>query len=288
MSYSENLIQKINDELHALFVGKEPKVLYEAMSYSTLAGGKRIRPVLLLAACECAGGNVRNAMAFAIAVELIHTYSLIHDDLPAMDDDILRRGKPTNHVVFGEAMAILAGDGLLNMAYELMSSACAENVEMKYIYAMKEIAEAAGSRGMVGGQVVDIVSEGAEMHEDVLDYIHNHKTASMISASLAAGAMLGGADEKDVEKFRRVGKLIGFAFQVKDDILDYTGDENTVGKSLGSDERNKKMTYVSIHGLDKAVVDFEKDMKDALAILKGIEGSENLVEVVNGMLHRDK
>ena len=288
MSYSENLIQRINAELSALFAGKEPKVLYEAMAYSALAGGKRTRPVLLLAVCECMGGNVDRAMPFAMAVELIHTYSLIHDDLPAMDNDALRRGKPTNHVVFGEAMAILAGDGLLNMAYELMSDACAAAVEMKYILAMKEIAAAAGAKGMVGGQAVDIISEGTEILEHILEYIHNHKTASMISAALTAGAILGGADEKNVEKFRRVGKLIGFAFQVKDDILDYTGDENTVGKSLRSDEKNRKTTYVSMHGLDRAASDFEKDMSDAVAILKSIDGSDNLIEIVGSMVHRDK
>ncbi|MCL2874492.1 MAG: polyprenyl synthetase family protein [Defluviitaleaceae bacterium] len=288
MDYFESVVQNLDNEFNKLFRGKEPKNLYEAMSYSVLAGGKRLRPVLLIAACECFGGDINYAMPFAVAVELIHTYSLIHDDLPAMDNDDLRRGKPTNHIVYGEAMAILAGDGLLNMAYEIMSHFCAENDEIKYVNAMKEIAAAAGANGMVGGQAVDILSEGIEISGDVLEYIHKHKTASMICASLAAGAIVGGADPGDVERFRKVGNLIGFAFQVQDDILDYKGDEIKVGKSLGGDERNKKTTYISLHGIDKATADFEKDFNCAIEILRKVKNTENLIEIVKNVLHRDK
>lgn len=277
-----------NDELNSLFANKEPRKLYDAMAYSALLGGKRLRPMLLLAACNCFGGEIKHAMPFALAIELIHTYSLIHDDLPAMDDDDLRRGRQTNHIVYGEAMAILAGDGLLNMAYELMSNSCADNFDKKNALAMKEISISAGAKGMVGGQAVDILSEGSEVSESTLRYIHEHKTASLICASLTAGATIGGACDTDIEKFRNAGKFIGFAFQVQDDILDYEGDEKTLGKPIRSDERNKKATYISMHGIEKSTADFKHDLNEAITVLESVKNTENLIQIVKNILHRDK
>lgn len=253
----KNRIHKINKGLESYLKPEYPETLYESMLYSLMAGGKRLRPLLLLGACEAEGGNWEDAMPFACALEMIHTYSLIHDDLPAMDNDDFRRGKPTNHKIYGDAMAILAGDGLLNKAYEIMSAECGKNINEKKIRAMSILAEAAGTRGMVGGQAADLLQEKNEKGSlEVLEYIHAHKTAALLSASVEAGAVLGGADESKQKQYRLAGSKLGMAFQMKDDILNVIGTPEILGKPVNSDEKKRKLTYVSYHGLDKAEYDF--------------------------------
>lgn len=228
------------------------KTVFQAADYSLKAGGKRLRPVLLLEACRLFGGTSEQAMPFACALEMIHTYSLIHDDLPAMDDDDYRRGKPTNHVVYGEGMAILAGDALLNFAYELMirETLQAGAMQDRYLRAMGEIAAAAGPFGMIGGQTVDLESENQAVPLETVDFIHAHKTGALITASLTAGAIIGGAGETELDRIRHYGRNIGLAFQIIDDILDITGDQEKLGKDIGSDQEKQKSTYPSILGLE--------------------------------------
>jgi geranylgeranyl diphosphate synthase type II len=228
--------------------------LTKAMKYSVFAGGKRLRPVLCMAGAECVGGSVTDVLPVACALELIHTYSLIHDDLPVMDDDDLRRGKLANHKVFGEAMAILAGDGLLTEAFNLMVTAeLAEKVSPHVILkVVRLIAEAAGYRGMVGGQVVDIQSEGKSVDFPTVEFIHAHKTGALITASVSSGAILGGGDEIQIEAVTSYGQKIGLAFQISDDILDIDGDTQAMGKRHGADKQKRKITYPSVVGVKKA------------------------------------
>lgn len=223
------------------------------MNYSLSAGGKRLRPILTLEACKIVGGNEDEAIPFAIAIEMIHTYSLIHDDLPALDNDDLRRGRPTNHKVYGEAMGILAGDALLNYAFEVMlaGSINKENPE-KYLKAINEIAKGAGIYGMIGGQVVDVESENKQIEKEKLDYIHMNKTAAMMVGCMRAGATIGGANSEQMEEITKYAKNIGLSFQIVDDILDIVGDEAKLGKKVGSDIENHKSTYPSLLGLDKS------------------------------------
>ena len=229
------------------------KTVIEAMNYSLSAGGKRLRPILTLEACKIVGGNEDEAIPFAIAIEMIHTYSLIHDDLPALDNDDLRRGRPTNHKVYGEAMGILAGDALLNYAFEVMlaGSINKENPE-KYLKAINEIAKGAGIYGMIGGQVVDVESENKQIEKEKLDYIHMNKTAAMMVGCMRAGATIGGANSEQMEEITKYAKNIGLSFQIVDDILDIEGDEKLLGKKVGSDIENHKSTYPSLLGLDKS------------------------------------
>ncbi|HBG5343863.1 TPA: polyprenyl synthetase family protein [Clostridioides difficile] len=229
------------------------KTVIEAMNYSLSAGGKRLRPLLTLEACKIVGGNEEDAIPFAVAIEMIHTYSLIHDDLPALDNDDLRRGRPTNHKVYGEAMAILAGDALLNYAFEVMlaGSVNKENPE-KYLKAINEIAKGAGIYGMIGGQVVDVESENKQIEKEKLDYIHMNKTAAMMVGCMRAGATIGGANSEQMEEITKYAKNIGLSFQIVDDILDIVGDETKLGKKVGSDIENHKSTYPSLLGLDKS------------------------------------
>jgi len=231
-----------------------PERLHESMRYSVFAGGKRIRPVLMMAACRAVGGNEDHVLPFAAAMEMIHTYSLIHDDLPAMDDDDFRRGRPTNHRVFGEAMAILAGDALLTEAFSLLSSQDLEadidsTTRLRIIHI---ISKAAGSRGMVGGQVVDMESEGKDFDLPTLEYIHTHKTGALILASIQTGALVGQASEAELASLSRYGEATGLAFQIADDILDIVGDQKTLGKDVGSDEGRGKATYPALFGLEEA------------------------------------
>ena len=229
------------------------KTVIEAMNYSLSAGGKRLRPILTLEACKIVGGNEDEAIPFALAIEMIHTYSLIHDDLPALDNDDLRRGRPTNHKVYGEAMGILAGDALLNYAFEVMlaGSINKENPE-KYLKAINEIAKGAGIYGMIGGQVVDVESENKQIEKEKLDYIHMNKTAAMMVGCMRAGATIGGANSEQMEEITKYAKNIGLSFQIVDDILDIVGDEAKLGKKVGSDIENHKSTYPSLLGLDKS------------------------------------
>jgi geranylgeranyl diphosphate synthase, type II len=227
-----------------------PANIHRAMRYSVLAPGKRLRPILVIAGAEAIGGRADRVLDTACALELIHAYSLIHDDLPAMDDDDYRRGRLTNHKVFGEAMAILAGDALLTLAFRLIALEAARVVSPAAVGAVvAEVAEAAGTAGMVGGQVVDIESEGKTISPEMLDYIHLHKTAALIRVALRVGAMLGGGRSEQVEVIGQAGHALGLAFQIVDDILDVEGSLAELGKTAGSDERKQKATYPSLHGL---------------------------------------
>lgn len=229
-----------------------PPVIYDAMGYSLMAGGKRLRPIMVLAACEAVGGKKEEALPFACALEMIHTYSLIHDDLPAMDNDDYRRGRLTNHKVYGEDMAILAGDGLLHHAMETMAAACEENPSAKTAGAMRAIAHGAGIFGMLVGQAVDVYFDGKPLDEKTLDFIHLHKTAAMIRGALEAGAILGGADRETAAQFALAGEKIGVAFQIVDDILDVTSTMEELGKPIHSDEKNQKTTYVTLYGIERS------------------------------------
>lgn len=227
--------------------------IFDSMNYSLKAGGKRLRPILTLEACKLVGGNEKDAYPFAVAIEMIHTYSLIHDDLPALDNDDLRRGRKTNHKVYGEAMAILAGDGLLNYAYEIMlRESLSKGEPEKYLKAINEIAKASGIYGMIGGQVVDIESEGKSIDMEKLDFIHMNKTAAIIIGCMRAGAIIGGASEEELENVTKYAKNIGLSFQIVDDILDIVGDEAKLGKKVGSDIDNEKSTYPSLIGIEKS------------------------------------
>lgn len=272
MDFEASLKEKlklIDNELKKYLKPAYPKTIYDAMNYSMFAGGKRVRAVLTLAACKAVSNECHAALPFACAMEMIHTYSLIHDDLPAMDDDDYRRGHPTNHKVFGEAMAILAGDALLNRAYEVIAEHVLANPDKANIKAMKTIAHAAGVNGMVGGQVADIESENKIIDSDTLLYIHKNKTAALIEASLLSGGLAGGANEEQLNSLSQIGQKMGLAFQIKDDILDVTGDSNLLGKPVNSDEKNNKSTYVSLHSLEMAETVFYKLSKEALSLTGG-------------------
>jgi len=231
-----------------------PFSLHQAMRYSIFAGGKRLRPILMIAASEAVGGTAQQVMHAACAMEMIHTYSLVHDDLPAMDDDDFRRGRPTNHKVYGEATAILAGDALLTEAFRLLADAKV-NLSIPPATTLKVIelvARYSGSQGMVGGQVVDMESEGKEVDFPTLEYIHTHKTGGLILASVQVGALLGGGDEEQVAALTRYGGAAGLAFQIADDILDVVGDQAELGKDVGSDQARGKATYPALLGLAEA------------------------------------
>ncbi len=253
--------------------GEEASALAEAMKYSLEVGGKRLRPALLLASCEFAGGSIEEALPYALALEYIHTYSLIHDDLPAMDNDDLRRGKPTNHKVFGEAMAILAGDGLLSTAAETVTGCPLEYyddpVKMKnHVRAAHEIMSRAGARGMIAGQTADIKGESLEPTAELIRFIELHKTADLITAPVRAGLMLAGADDDMLEKFTVYAIDIGVAFQILDDILDIEGDQALLGKTLGKDAEQGKCNYAFVHGIESAKAELHRltsEAKDALA-----------------------
>jgi len=228
-----------------------PPTLHRAMRYSVQAGGKRLRPILVIAGAEAVGGGAAQVMETACALELIHTYSLIHDDLPAMDNDDYRRGRLTNHKVFGEAIAILAGDALLTLAFKLIALNGARTGDARIIAALvTDIADAAGTDGMVGGQVVDIQSEGKAVSAETLDYIHTHKTAALIRASLCAGALLAGATPAQSAAITASGEALGLAFQIVDDILDVEGSTEELGKTAGKDAQQQKATYPAYHGLE--------------------------------------
>lgn len=258
MNFKEELKNRVAN-IEDLLNGYMPKVegyqktIFDSMNYSLKAGGKRLRPILTLEACKLVGGNEKDAYPFAVAIEMIHTYSLIHDDLPALDNDDLRRGRKTNHKVYGEAMAILAGDGLLNYAYEIMlRESLSKGESEKYLKAINEIAKASGIYGMIGGQVVDIESEGKSIDMEKLDFIHMNKTAAIIIGCMRAGAIIGGASEEELENVTKYAKNIGLSFQIVDDILDIVGDEAKLGKKVGSDIDNEKSTYPSLIGLEKS------------------------------------
>ncbi len=250
-----------------------PATIHRAVRYSLFAGGKRIRPALVIASGEALGGARADLMPLACAVEMIHTYSLIHDDLPAMDDDDLRRGKPTSHKVFGEAIAILAGDALLTRAFHLLAEVPGGGDEARLrrrVRATAILGEACGTTGLIGGQVMDLESEGRPIDAADLERLHRAKTGALLSACVRGGAILGGADEAGLERLSRYASAIGLAFQVVDDVLDATEDAEHLGKTAGKDEAAKKATYVSVHGLEAArrlAGSLRQEALDALAPL---------------------
>lgn len=251
----------------------EPAVIHRAMRYSVFGGGKRLRPVLVLAAAEAVGGAPEPFLPVAAALELIHTYSLIHDDLPAMDDDDFRRGRPTSHRVFGEAVAILAGDALLTEAFGLLTAPdCVNRRDPKRLLTViQEIAAAAGSRGMVGGQTLDILSEGQAVDGAHLESVHRHKTGALIRASLRAGALLAGASPAELEAITAYGEAVGLAFQIADDILNVEGEAAMTGKAVGSDAAKGKATYPSVHGLKEAKARAAALVAEALKALEPLD-----------------
>ena len=245
----ENALRKLMPEPSGL-----AGTVVEAMNYTLFSGGKRIRPILCIAGAEAVEGNADNVLPVACALELIHSYSLIHDDLPAMDNDDFRRGEPTNHKVFGEAMALLAGDGLLTMAFNIMARFGVEKDigKAELLRVIDMIAYASGCQGMVGGQAVDISYEGKDPNTHVVEYIHTHKTAALIASSVTAGVILGGGNEEEIDSINRYGQRIGLAFQIADDILNIEGKRNVIGKEVGSDAARGKITYPYVFGIDES------------------------------------
>ena len=272
----------------------ESKTVLEAMNYSVRAGGKRLRPVMLIEVCRIFGKGTMKALPFAVALEMIHTYSLVHDDLPAMDNDELRRGMPTTHKKYGVAMGILAGDGLLNLAYEIMADAMVSIPDRDMrgaVRAYSIIAHAAGVFGMVGGQCADVESEknGVPMTSARLDYTYHNKTGALLAAALGAGAALADAPGEHIEALRKAGYALGDAFQIRDDILDEIGNENILGKPIGSDEKNEKTTYVSLYGMDAAKEKVKVRTDEAIAYIKDLPvETEFLLELFHSLVAREK
>ena len=249
-AYLELARDRVEIALDASMGPERPESLRDAMRYSLLAGGKRLRPILCLAACELVGGSSERAMPTAVALEMIHTMSLIHDDLPAMDNDDLRRGRPTNHKVYGDAMAILAGDAMLSRAFEMVAVRSANVPADRLLRVVGELALVSGAPGLVGGQVVDLESEGKAVDLQTLEYIHLHKTAALLRACVVTGALIGGASDDQLEAMRTYANGIGLAFQIIDDILDVTASSEVLGKTAGKDLLADKTTYPKLLGLD--------------------------------------
>ena len=268
------------------------KTIVDAMSYSVLAGGKRLRPMLMEASYQMFGGAGEALDAFMAAIEMIHTYSLVHDDLPAMDNDLYRRGKKTTHAVYGEAMGVLAGDALLNFAFETVADAVVRSAsDMRVTKAFAVLAKKAGIYGMIGGQVVDVESEkkGQQIDRDWLDFIYRLKTGALIEASLMIGAILAGASEEEVLLMEEAGTKLGLAFQIQDDILDVTSSLEVLGKPIGSDARNEKATYVAFEGLEKAGEEVERLSREAVAILDGFKREHTFLrELFMYLIHRER
>ncbi|XP_058072590.1 geranylgeranyl pyrophosphate synthase, chloroplastic-like [Magnolia sinica] len=290
--FKSYMLQKgssVNQALDRAISLREPETIHEAMRYSLLAGGKRVRPVLCIAACELVGGDEITAMPSACAIEMIHTMSLIHDDLPCMDNDDLRRGKPTNHKVFGEGVAVLAGDALLAFAFEHMAEATVGASPGQVIRAIAELAKAIGSEGLVAGQVVDISSTGVQdVGLEQLEFIHLHKTAALLEGAVVIGAILGGGSDKEVEKLRKFAQCIGLLFQVVDDILDVTKSSQELGKTAGKDLVADKVTYPKLLGLEKSREFAEKLNREAQDQLLGFnpEKAAPLISLANYIAYR--
>lgn len=303
MSFKEELGKRSKEAEEVLksFLPEEKgfqKKIFEAVNYAAMAGGKRLRPVFMMASCEMFQKNEKLIKPFMAAIEMIHTYSLVHDDLPAMDDDDYRRGRKTTHLVFGEAFGILAGDALLNLAYETAVRAFDDAETLKdyqrISYALRILSEKAGVYGMVGGQSVDVECEGKAADEKTLDFIYRLKTGALIEAAMMTGAALGGASKVQIGQMERIASKVGMAFQIQDDILDVISTTEKLGKPVGSDEKNKKMTYVSYAGLDQAKEDQKRLSMEAEEILEQIEvsGEESfrakgfLKELIQSLIQR--
>ncbi len=291
-AYLSSRTQRINDALESILKisGRTDRIL-EAMKYSLMAGGKRIRPILCMAATETAGGDAENAVAAACALEMIHTYSLIHDDLPAIDNDVLRRGKPTCHVAFDEATAILAGDALLTLAFQTLSSVEFDNPKQAatWLRVIELISHAAGYGGMIQGQMIDIASEGSRLTLADLQSMHRLKTGALIEASLSSGAVIGGLDANRIKMLEIYAQNIGLAFQVTDDILNVEGDPEMMGKAVGTDKLRNKATYPSLLGIQESKKFAKELIKNALEALASFDKkAEPLRAIANYIVARKK
>ncbi len=288
-NYLKRKAEVINQELKDILPSEDekPAKLHKSMRYSLLAGGKRLRPVLTITTADLIADRGEEALPAACAIELIHSYSLIHDDLPSMDDDEIRRGKPTNHLVFGNGIAILAGDALLTYAFEIMSGL--EGFKKDYILqASNELAVAAGNQGMVGGQVADILAEGKAITKEELDYIHRHKTGALLKASVKIGAILAGANQAEIKALTEYAEEIGLAFQIVDDILDIEGDSEKLGKTAGSDLASDKATFPALYGLEEAkklAKQKQEKAKEALEIFSN-DKADLLAELADYIVER--
>ena len=296
MNFSGEMKQKVN-EIEAILDEYLPsaegyqKQIMEAMAYSVTAGGKRLRPMLMQETFRLFGGEGKVVEPFMAALEMIHTYSLVHDDLPAMDNDEYRRGRKTTHVVYGEAMGILAGDALLNYAFETAVKAfdIAPEKSLQIGKALKILAEKAGIYGMIGGQVVDVASCGKGLDEAMLNFIYELKTGALIESAMMIGAVLAGATQEQVRTVEKIASDVGIAFQIQDDILDVTSTQEELGKPIHSDEKNEKSTYVTIKGLDEAAKDVERISEEAVELLQSLN-LENpyLTWLIQELVHRRK
>lgn len=295
MEELQQKVEHINNVLEKFLPAEEgqQRIIFEAMNYSVRAGGKRLRPMLMEETYHMFGGSSAVIEPFMAAIEMIHTYSLVHDDLPAMDNDEYRRGKKTTHAVYGEAMGILAGDALLNMAYETAAKAFdMEVADTRVARAFAVLAKKAGVYGMVGGQVVDVESEKSDdcpITREKLDFIYRLKTGALIESSMMIGAILAGASSDEVSRVEQIAAKLGLAFQIQDDVLDVTSTLEVLGKPVGSDEKNNKATYVTFEGLDKAVSDVERISKEAEEQLDDLEYDDAfLKELFEYLIHREK
>ena len=294
MNFKEELQNK-TEEIEKLLLTYLPeetgfqKTVLEAVNYSVTAGGKRLRPLLMRETYRMFGGEGKVVEPFMAAMEMIHTYSLVHDDLPAMDNDEYRRGKKTTHAVYGEAMGILAGDALLNLAFETAAGAFDLETSARTAKALQILAKKAGIYGMIGGQVVDVESEGMPLSREKLDFIYRLKTSALIEAAMMTGAVLAGATEEEVAAIERVANDVGLAFQIQDDILDVTSTLEVLGKPIHSDDKNHKTTYVTLEGLDKAKKDVEEISEHALSTLASLNRrNEFLEELIRMLITREK
>lgn len=295
MEELQQKVEHINNVLEKFLPAEEgqQRIIFEAMNYSVRAGGKRLRPMLMEETYHMFGGSSAVIEPFMAAIEMIHTYSLVHDDLPAMDNDEYRRGKKTTHAVYGEAMGILAGDALLNMAYETAAKAFdMEVADARVARAFTVLAKKAGVYGMVGGQVVDVESEKSDdcpITREKLDFIYRLKTSALIESSMMIGAILAGASPDEISRVEQIAAKLGLAFQIQDDVLDVTSTLEVLGKPVGSDEKNNKATYVTFEGLDKAVSDVERISKEAEEQLDDLEYDDAfLKELFEYLIHREK
>ena len=294
MNFKEQMTAKVIEieEIIKAYMPKEEgpqKLIMEAMNYSVTVGGKRLRPMLMQETFRLFGGEGDVIEPFMAAQEMIHTYSLVHDDLPAMDNDEYRRGKKTTWVAYGEDMAVLAGDGLLNYAFETALKAFGKADALKVAEALKILAGKAGIYGMIGGQVVDVMSEEKKIDMETLLFIHRNKTSALIQSSMMIGAVLAGASKEDVEKIEKIGEDIGLAFQIQDDILDVTSSLEVLGKPVHSDEKNEKTTYSTLEGLEKSRKDVEEISHRAIDGLRSFERENQFLnELVEMLIHREK
>lgn len=297
MSFEEVYAQRLDEidqYLSGFFIRSDNKfveTINKSMRYSYTASGKRLRPLLLMAFSKLFDQPCFNILDMAAAVEMIHTYSLIHDDLPAMDNDELRRGKPTNHIVFGEDVAILAGDALLNYAFETMIECALRDPlnAIRYLEASKIIGEASGHKGMILGQIADMMNEGVEIDLETLDFINQHKTGDLLRASMMAGAVLGGADKEALSIVESIGTKMGLCFQIVDDVLDIEGSAKIMGKTPGTDAKNEKVTYPKLLGIEKCKTLAEELKNEAIGLLDQLEGDTTFIaNLLSYIAERDK